>query len=281
MSKAWYSLVLVGACLAACSDPAATDLGPGSGGAGSGGAAPTGGAPGSGGVGGPSSGGAPFGSGGAFGTGGVTPGSGGAVLGTGGAAPGTGGALAGTGGEASIYSMACARCHGENAEGVEDNEGATGHGPPIVRATHEILTWIVRNGDENETLNNMGQVVGDPGKMDTFTAEMLPDSEVAIIEEFLHSFPKPTTGAGLFAENCAYCHGANGKGGEQEYASAFHSAPFAMLDLAKFTTAVQQGHTTEGGQPIGPEDRREYMPPFQNVLSTEEISLIWDWASAQ
>jgi len=127
----------------------------------------------------------------------------------------------------------------------------------------------------------MGMVVGDPGEMDAFTAEMLPDSEVAIIEEFLHSFPKPTTGQALFAENCAYCHGDDGKGGETEYASAFHSAPFASKNLSTFTTTVQQGHTTEGGQPIGPEDRREYMPPFQNVLSTEEISLIWDWASAQ
>jgi mono/diheme cytochrome c family protein len=279
MSKAWCSVTLVGVFAIACGDPAPTDQGAGAGGAASGGTSPAGGAVGTGGVGGPGSGGAVFGSGGAVGTGGVTPGTGGTLPGTGGAAPGSGGGTGG--GQATVYSMACARCHGVNAEGVEDNEGATGHGPPIVRATHEILTWIVRAGDQNETMNNMGMVVGDPAEMDAFGADILPDSEVAIIEEFLHSFPKPTTGAALFAENCAYCHGDDGKGGETEYASAFHSAPFMSKNLSTFTTFVQQGHTTEGAMSIGPEDRREYMPPFQDVLTPEEISLIWDWASAQ
>ena len=272
MLKVQLALVVGGAlAYSACGGPVATDSaqsGGGPGGIASGGGSASGGSA----SGGAQASGGTQGSGGAFATGGAQASGGASATGGGqgsGGTPGSGGAE-----NASIFSLACGDCHGQNAEGTVD-------GPQIVNATAEMVNYLVRYGDANETVNNMGQVVGDPNEMLVIPATIVTDADLAEIVTWLQSFPRPTTGAELFAQNCAYCHGADGKGGETQYASAFHSAPFSNLNVTSFTTFVEQGHTSEGGQPIGPEERREYMPPFAGVLTTEEIALIYTWASAQ
>ena len=144
-----------------------------------------------------------------------------------------------------------------------------------------MVSYLVRAGDANETVNNQTQVVGDPREMDAFATGEVSDANLQLIIGWLQGFPQPTAGVDLFTRNCSFCHGSTGKGGTTEYASPYHSAPFDRQDLASFTAYVKAGHTSEAGSTIDPSDRRTYMPPFAGVLTDAEIGLIFEWASAQ
>jgi mono/diheme cytochrome c family protein len=117
--------------------------------------------------------------------------------------------------------------------------------------------------------------------MDPLDPSIFADQDMEDTMTWLATLPRPTTGAELFSRYCSFCHGASGKGGDTEYATAYHSAPFSRQDLTSFTAYVQAGHVMESGTAIAPSERRKYMPPFASVLSASEISLIFSWAKAQ
>jgi len=173
------------------------------------------------------------------------------------------------------YKSACKDCHGLDALGVVDK------GPQIRRATREMIEYLTRAGDANETLNEQGDVVGDPLEMDAFASDEVSAADLDEIVAWLQAFPPSSTGAELFADHCAFCHGADGRGGDSEYATAYHSAPFVRQDLLGFTNYVKAGHTREDGVVIEPSERRKYMPPFFAVLTDEQIELIYEWSEGQ
>jgi len=173
------------------------------------------------------------------------------------------------------YEEACASCHGTDALGVVDK------GPGIRRATREMTEYLTRAGDANETLNEQGEVVGDPLEMDAFPSAEVSDADIDEIVAWLQAFPPRESGAELFADHCAYCHGDDGRGGDLQYSTAYHSAPFVRQDLAGFTNYVRAGHTSEDGVTIEPSERRKYMPPFHAVLTTAQIKLIFEWTETR
>jgi mono/diheme cytochrome c family protein len=212
--------------------------------------------------------------------GGTTSAGGGSGVGTGtssgsGSGSGSGGGGGSGSGAPAAYVAHCVSCHGDSAQGV------TLSGPAIQRATREMTEYLVRNGDQNATVNGQNQIVGDPRTMTAFTAAMVSDAQIDEIVTWLQSFPAAATGAELFAQHCSFCHGVSGKGGATEYASAFHSAPFPTQTLASFTTYVKAGHTSENGLTVAPSQRRKYMPPFATLLTDNQLSLMFTWAKAQ
>jgi len=175
----------------------------------------------------------PLGSAGAVGT----AGSGSAGLGAGGVSPSTGGTTpsaagvtsgAGTGGTSNagttsggsdpggapqggaagsgpaptdgkgLYDANCKQCHMEQGAG-------SALGPELVHPVRDYSNWVVRNG---RTL-----IAPWVKAMDKVGADKLSDAQLTLIWDYLDQPPQPTTGATLFGDYCANCHGADGSGG--------------------------------------------------------------------
>jgi mono/diheme cytochrome c family protein len=225
--------------------------------------------------------------GGAAGAGGSVGGSAGSG-GAAGSSAGVGGSLGGAGAAGSAGAMTagsagftpaidrttawndpdygCGNCHGEEGEGIVDR------GPEIRHPNRELFDFMVREGDAMPLA-----AYRDP--MDPVTTAMISDTILNDIYTWLNGFPKPTTGAELFADYCSYCHGPEGRGGNvQGYAKESHSAPFEKQG-AEFLAAVRSGHIVSGGGgSVDVSNRTEWMPPFPaTVLTDAEIGLIEAW----
>jgi cytochrome c553 len=160
----------------------------------------------------------------------------------------------------------CGNCHGEQGEGLAER------GPEIRPPNRVLFDFMVRKGDA------MPLAAYREG-MPAATTAMISDAILDEIYTWLNSFPKPTTGAELYADYCGYCHGANGRGGTtQGYASASHSAPFDVKG-AQFLQHVRDGHVRSGaGAAIDVSNRTAWMPPFPaSVLTDQEVALIEAW----
>jgi len=159
----------------------------------------------------------------------------------------------------SLFMIQCQTCHGTSGEGVEFL------GPEIRHPNFNHATYVIRNGDVNLR-------AGFTGAMLAYPESAVSEEELLGILTWLNDFPKPTTGARLFADYCANCHGADGRGGPDEYASEQHSAPFIRRG-DDFLSFVRQG-----ARPDEPEARNEHMPAFSTtVLTDAEIRLIEAW----
>jgi len=215
---------------------------------------------------------------GSAGTGGVLAGGGGTF----GGSAGAGGAAAGAAGNGSGGSAGftpaidrttawndpdygCVNCHGDEGEGLMDR------GPEIKHPNRELFDFMVRQGDAMP-------LPAYRDAMPPVTTAMISDPILDEIYTWLNSFPKPTTGAELYADYCSYCHGADGRGGlTQGYVNASHSAPYDETG-AGFLQHVRDGHLREGASPVDASDRNTWMPPFPaSVLTDQEVALIEAW----
>jgi mono/diheme cytochrome c family protein len=162
----------------------------------------------------------------------------------------------------------CVNCHGDEGEGIANR------GPEIKHPNRELFDFMVRQGDAMPLV-----AYRDP--MDAVGPELVSDAILDDIFEWLWSFPKPTTGAELYADFCSYCHGADGRGGTtmQTYASAYHSAPFIRKQGSDFLTYLRMGHLMDDmGNPVEVMDRNAWMPPVTTMeLTDQEIALIQAW----
>lgn len=182
-----------------------------------------------------------------------------------------------------VYQALCATCHGDEGEGVSVGMNI---GPEIRHPHPDVAAYLVRNGDDNTTMNAAGALVGHPGTMPAFTTAMVTDEVLGEILAWLDQYPQPTTGDALFADYCAFCHGTTG-GTDVDYVSAYHNLPFltsgATDTLPEFIAYVRAGHVVDDmGASVPPSERREYMPPFgPDMLTDEELTLIEAWARQQ
>lgn len=186
--------------------------------------------------------------------------------------------MSSSGAEARYNALGCATCHGSVGQGV------AGLGPELQHPEPEHMRWVVRNGGSWTTSNGMSPRLTQymNSVMLAYDTNTLSDADLDAIIAWLDEPPHPTSGAELFADFCANCHGADGRGGGMAvngfvdaYATSFHSAPFCRQgagDEAGFTAFVNAGSTAEP-----PSERRKYMPAFAGVLTAGEISAIWDW----
>ena len=121
-----------------------------------------------------------------------------------------------TGGDAErggeLYLVSCASCHGPEAEGTQ-------FGPPLTAVGEASLDFQLRTGRMPFT--------GRPGQQTQRKPPAFGDEDIQALIEYLRpvveggpEIPDPTIaddllsrGQGLFAANCAPCHGATGYGG--------------------------------------------------------------------
>lgn len=183
----------------------------------------------------------------------------------------SGGSSAPLTGQELYLATGCNGCHGDDAQG-------TALGPELRHPMDSHFEEIVANGPGTHVLEAyVGQ-----STMPAYGGT-LSKSERDLIRDWLQSFPNPTTGAALFADYCAHCHGDDGLGGAKvsdgppivlsAYATPYHSAPFTHLDRAGEIAYVRAGHTG-----VAASDRRAYMPAFSTtVLSDNELNLLLDW----
>jgi mono/diheme cytochrome c family protein len=123
---------------------------------------------------------------------------------------GTGGAMsqggaAGAGGVSvvptdgkGLYEANCKMCHLDQGAGSP-------LGPEIVHPVRDYANWVVRNGRP--------LIAPWTKAMEKFGSDKLSDAQLTLIWDYLDQPPQPTTGAALFGDYCANCHGADGKGG--------------------------------------------------------------------
>lgn len=144
----------------------------------------------------------------------------------------------------------CAQCHGVDALGTDDD------GPETRHPNADYLRWLVREGRMDHP--------DYPDGMPAVTPDCLTDQQIEEIIVFLDSFPQPTTGAELYADYCANCHGEDGLGGV--------SGISLNGELHENAGIVPTGeHTTEYANRAG------YMPGQADHLTAQEIQMITDY----
>lgn len=153
-------------------------------------------------------------------------------------------------GEELFVSM-CSACHGTMAEG-------TTIAYEIRHSHHGFAEWVVRNGRASIEFENQA--------MPQFTQDTLSDDELALILEYLDSFPQPTDGEGLYLDYCRNCHGLDAAGGVVE-------VDIRPEPIGEYIEKVREGN---GGTNYGA--RNEYMPARPaDEISDAEIQLIYDY----
>ena len=187
------------------------------------------------------------------GSGGVSGSASGGTGGAGGATTAGAGAGGGMGSDAlTLYSAACASCHGDRGQGVPMM------GPELQHPVRDFSTWVVRNGRQ-------GNPAFPNSVMAAFPESALPNATLESIYTWLSTpaLPKPTTGEALYKDYCANCHGATGVGG-----TAGHDAKGEPL--SKALTMVRGGHSLTQFS-----SRTGYMPKWTtSELSDAEVTLI-------
>lgn len=154
-----------------------------------------------------------------------------------------------TGEDFYLRPQSCAHCHGDDALGTDD-------GPEVRHPNADYLRWIVREGRMDHP--------DFPEGMPAVPDECLTDAMIEEIITFLDSFPEPTTGAELYADYCANCHGADGKGG----------ITGISLDGELHENA---GIAVSGHETMNYATRDAYMPAQGDHLTAAEIQLITDY----
>lgn len=154
-----------------------------------------------------------------------------------------------TGEDFYLRPQSCAHCHGDDALGSDD-------GPEVRHPNADYVRWIVREGRMDHP--------DFPEGMPPVPDECLTDAMIEEIITFLNSFPQPTTGAELYADYCANCHGADGEGGVTGVGldgELHHNADIAV----------------SGNDTTNYPSRESYMPGQGDKLTAAEIQLITDY----
>ncbi len=119
-------------------------------------------------------------------------------------------------GGSSLYKVNCSQCHGSGAQGA----------PGYPNLNDDDWLW---GGDLQSIYTTIRHGVRNPDSPDARVSEMpvfgdgvLEKQQIADVSQYVmqlsgqeYDAPAAKTGAALFADNCAACHGADGKGGRE------------------------------------------------------------------
>lgn len=151
-----------------------------------------------------------------------------------------------------VFALLCSGCHGDSALGTD-------RGFPIRRPARDFATWVIRNGRGSPSFAN---------DMPQYEFDRITDEQLGEMLDWLHTFPEPDDGRGLYEMYCANCHGLDGTGGTSRKDLVDKSD-----SRGDFYEKVREG---EGGTQYG--DRREYMPGWpESEISRSEVDRIVDW----
>jgi len=115
------------------------------------------------------------------------------------------------------FKVNCVQCHGSGAAGAKgypnlnDDDWLWGGD---LKAIHTTISNGIRNPDVSDTRQSMMPAFGRDGVLQP--AQI--NDVVAYVRTISHQQPpsrRSTAGAQVFAQNCASCHGPDGKGGRQ------------------------------------------------------------------
>jgi mono/diheme cytochrome c family protein len=150
------------------------------------------------------------------------------------------------------FAALCASCHGQKGEGVPTI------GPEIQHPVRDYSTWVVRNGRQ-------GHPSFPNSVMPAFPQSALADATLTALFDAVSTpvLAKPTSGAALYTDYCANCHGATGVGG-----TAGHNAK--GQPLSKALSMVRSGHSLTQFS-----SRTAYMSKWStSELTDAEVGLI-------
>jgi cytochrome c oxidase cbb3-type subunit 3 len=106
----------------------------------------------------------------------------------------------------SIYLAKCAACHGLTADGMGGKAADLTH-----RISAESVQYAVTHGSMNTLME--GVMPDRNGLVSASTGNPISDAEIQAVSKYVAGGMKGA-GANVFADYCAMCHGADGKGME-------------------------------------------------------------------
>jgi cytochrome c oxidase cbb3-type subunit 3 len=117
-------------------------------------------------------------------------------------------------GGASLYKVNCSQCHGSGAQGAEGipnlSDDAWLWGGDL-EAIYTTIKHGVRNNDDDDARFS---------EMPAFGDGVLEPAQIGAVSQYVlklsgqdHDAAQAESGAEVFLENCAACHGEDGKGG--------------------------------------------------------------------
>ena len=139
--------------------------------------------------------------------------------------------------------------------GSSSGTGTASIAPEIRFTPKDYAVAVVRNGRKTPA--------GGDSAMTPYPATSVSDADLEAINTWQNSFPKPTTGQGLYKAMCGNCHGPSAPTGG--------SAPVSIQGKSKAQVAmfVRNGFGTDVTK------RAEYMPKYDTTLLTDaELALI-------
>jgi cytochrome c oxidase cbb3-type subunit 3/ubiquinol-cytochrome c reductase cytochrome c subunit len=176
---------------------------------------------------------------------------------------------------AKLYAQMCAVCHGPRGAGYKaDQAPAITHAAFLASASDDFLRHAINNGRSGTTMSAWSTLRGGP----------LSRADVDAIIAFLRTWDKrphisldesplrgdATRGSGIFAQECARCHGQNGVGG-----------PFVNIGKVELLL-----HASNGFLRYAIREGRygTAMPAFAQVLGEQGVedvlALVRTWQSA-
>ena len=113
----------------------------------------------------------------------------------------------------SVYLVECVACHGLNADGNNEIDAADLN----KRISAKSVKHVIEHGSNNNLLYQGSMMPDRNGLLNMATGQVITDKEIDAVSQYVADGlqNQNSEGAQVFANACASCHGADGKGIEQ------------------------------------------------------------------
>jgi cytochrome c oxidase cbb3-type subunit 3 len=109
----------------------------------------------------------------------------------------------------SVYLVECVACHGLNADGNNEIDAADLN----KRISAKSVKYVINHGSNNKLLGTEMPMPDRNGLFNAATGALITDAEIDAVAEYVaNGMQGNDEGAKVFANVCAACHGADGKG---------------------------------------------------------------------
>ena len=133
----------------------------------------------------------------------------------------------------SVYLVECIACHGLNADGNSEKDAADLN----QRISEKGIKYVINHGLSGKLLGTEMAMPDRTGLFNSATGALITDAEIDSVAKYVADGMKDKNSAGakVFANVCAACHGADGKG-----------QPFVAPDIAGWNTKLLVNILTYG-----------------------------------